>query len=987
QTGDSFEKLDKQLEALTGSSEKAQQASAWIKDFTQETPLQLEQVTEQFTKLKAFGLDPMDGTLQNLVDANERLGGGMERLNGVVTAFGQAWAKQKLQGEEIMQLVEKGIPVWETLEKVTGKNTAELQKLSSAGKLGRDVIKQLMEELGNQASGAALANMTTLSGYISNLKDQWQSFLNEIANAGALDYAKERLSSLLETIKELDRNGTLKSWAKSISDAMVNISKGVQVTIETLVKFKTEILSIATILTAGAFYRGLGNAMVGLGKFGAAAKIAGGAAKVSAGNMGILAASMRALPATIAITVAVTGIKAAISGFDTLFSKMSGYEESQRQLMQINDQFKNNMFDLAAGFREQAEALGTVRDMEYQSTEALLQMSKQERDAYELKLSNIKEYLRLKVSESQATKAAGADLDDETKRALELYKTHTAGMMSLKEANDFVAKAIKNNLSIAAQQAVDSFAELQANGMSAADAFKTAGESLDLKNLDDVRTLNALLKEIENSGSEMSQELSKALGDITGDINFSDLDRIRTTIDAAFTNAEDKARALGAVLKTGLADELSRLGLSFSELETGIDASASQAVTDFQAVIEVIKSTGVEAEIAEQKIIEAYQAAKNQAGDSTVAVDQLNDELKRSGDEGLVSQKKVQTAIKETGNEATNSGQQINTANQNAKKGFKEVAQAAEEVTEAMKKQADAGAALAKVVGDFINATVSELKGLSDQTANLFNERVGFDTTPILNDTEQLKAAMQQAQRAAIETRQGIASIGVDATGLNSFRQQLTIASNEASAAFYKQKLSYQELMNEIDSGDLSGNALVRAAQDAVNTFDLLDSKDLSNLENAIVSARREMESLSDSASDTLGNLQDELDRLKGNYDEIEQREYDQKKSELEALIKQAEAAGNSAAVTDYRESLDVLKEINRERERQRTEERKAAQETKETEKSTAPEPSQTKESPTKSSSVNLRLPGGGTSTVSGNPEDIDALLDYLAEAQMSTTE
>ena len=142
-TGDQFEKMGLQLEAITGSSQAAEAAMSWIEDFTKNTPLQVSQVTEQFTRLKAFGLDPMDGTLQSLVDQNEKLGGGYKRLNGIVNAFGQAWAKQKLQGEEILQLIERGVPVWDRLSKVTGKSTAELQKMSTAGKLGRDVIKEL----------------------------------------------------------------------------------------------------------------------------------------------------------------------------------------------------------------------------------------------------------------------------------------------------------------------------------------------------------------------------------------------------------------------------------------------------------------------------------------------------------------------------------------------------------------------------------------------------------------------------------------------------------------------------------------------------------------------------------------------------------------------------------------------------------------------------------------------------------------------------
>ncbi|WP_134984332.1 tape measure protein, partial [Aeromonas hydrophila] len=79
--------------------------------------------------------------------------GGFEEVQGISLALGQAWAKQKLQGEEILQLIERGVPVWQMLEQVTGKNTAELQKLSEAGKLGRETISALMNEISIQSRG------------------------------------------------------------------------------------------------------------------------------------------------------------------------------------------------------------------------------------------------------------------------------------------------------------------------------------------------------------------------------------------------------------------------------------------------------------------------------------------------------------------------------------------------------------------------------------------------------------------------------------------------------------------------------------------------------------------------------------------------------------------------------------------------------------------------------------------------------------------
>src|SRR5574343_150704 len=134
-SGDQAERLSVELKAVMGSIQGGKEATAWINKFATETPLQLNEATQTFVRLKAFGLDPMDGSLQAIVDQTYKLGGGFEEAQGISLALGQAWAKQKLQGEEILQMIERGVPVWELLEQVTGQNTAELQKLSEAGKL------------------------------------------------------------------------------------------------------------------------------------------------------------------------------------------------------------------------------------------------------------------------------------------------------------------------------------------------------------------------------------------------------------------------------------------------------------------------------------------------------------------------------------------------------------------------------------------------------------------------------------------------------------------------------------------------------------------------------------------------------------------------------------------------------------------------------------------------------------------------------------
>lgn len=221
QTGDKFELLDKRMASLMGSVAGGEQATAWIKQFAKTTPLEVADVTEAFALLKSYGLDPMDGSLQAIVDKNEQLGGGMERLKGVSSALGQAFAKQKLQTEEILQLIERGVPVWGLLEKVTGKNTVQLQKLATEGRLGKDVIKALIDEMGKSADGAAAANMGTLTGLVSNLKDTWSDFLDRISKSGAMDAVKTKLKDVADTIEKMDKDGRLDKLAKALSDAFV----------------------------------------------------------------------------------------------------------------------------------------------------------------------------------------------------------------------------------------------------------------------------------------------------------------------------------------------------------------------------------------------------------------------------------------------------------------------------------------------------------------------------------------------------------------------------------------------------------------------------------------------------------------------------------------------------------------------------------------------------------------------------------------------
>lgn len=179
-TNRAMENLRVQLVSVTGSQEKANSVFNAMLKLATETPFEIEDVTKAYIKLKNFGLEPTAQVMDALTNQVSKLGGSSEILSGVTLALGQAWSKGKLQAEELNQLVERGVPVYELLSKATGKNSAELQKMSAAGELTRDIIEQLIVKMGELASGSNARAMETLNGKISILADSWHKFENAL---------------------------------------------------------------------------------------------------------------------------------------------------------------------------------------------------------------------------------------------------------------------------------------------------------------------------------------------------------------------------------------------------------------------------------------------------------------------------------------------------------------------------------------------------------------------------------------------------------------------------------------------------------------------------------------------------------------------------------------------------------------------------------------------------------------------------------------
>lgn len=216
-----FEQYRVQLTNLEGSAEGATRALNWIEAFATRTPLELSDTVEAYAKLRAFGIDPTNGSMQALVDTMAATGGGAEQLNGLVLAVGQAWTKGKLQGEEALQMLERGVPVYDLLAEKMGKTTEEIVAMQSAGKLGREEIALLLEALSERNAGASEAMSKTWSGIISNLMDWWTRFQRMVMDSGLFDYMKGRLQQFLDLLNAMAADGRLQAYAERTGQIII----------------------------------------------------------------------------------------------------------------------------------------------------------------------------------------------------------------------------------------------------------------------------------------------------------------------------------------------------------------------------------------------------------------------------------------------------------------------------------------------------------------------------------------------------------------------------------------------------------------------------------------------------------------------------------------------------------------------------------------------------------------------------------------------
>ena len=189
---------------LTGSVDSANKIISELQAFGNVTPFTSSELIEQSKRLKAFGFETAD-----LVDTVTRLsdvaGATGADLSGISTAFGQILAKGKLQREEELQLLERGVDITSELKRITGLQGEEFESAMRKGKIGADLVNQALINLTSEGGvffGGATKQSQTLNGQLSTFQDNVETLARTIGEVltpalmGALKTANRVLGAI-----------------------------------------------------------------------------------------------------------------------------------------------------------------------------------------------------------------------------------------------------------------------------------------------------------------------------------------------------------------------------------------------------------------------------------------------------------------------------------------------------------------------------------------------------------------------------------------------------------------------------------------------------------------------------------------------------------------------------------------------------------------------------------------------------------------------
>lgn len=168
-----MEQIEVAFSTMLKSGEKAKTMLKELNQFASETPYEFEEIAKASRSLLAFGI-PAEKMKDELRMIGDIASGIKQPIGEIAEIYGKAKVQGRLYGEDINQLLGRGIPIIQELAKQFGVTEQAVKSMVSDGSINfahLQVAFQNMTKTGGQFNDMMKAQSTTFNGLTSTLSD------------------------------------------------------------------------------------------------------------------------------------------------------------------------------------------------------------------------------------------------------------------------------------------------------------------------------------------------------------------------------------------------------------------------------------------------------------------------------------------------------------------------------------------------------------------------------------------------------------------------------------------------------------------------------------------------------------------------------------------------------------------------------------------------------------------------------------------------
>lgn len=155
--GAAFSSLETSLKAVEGNAKNAADAMARLKEIAKNPGIGFEEAVRGYAGLRRGGAsaDMSARLVESAGNANAYAGGDVQKFEQIMRAFSQILTKPYLQGDELLQLSEAGLPGAKMIrDKFGTADGGELKKMGVTSAMAVEALLEAMDKLPKVAGGA-----------------------------------------------------------------------------------------------------------------------------------------------------------------------------------------------------------------------------------------------------------------------------------------------------------------------------------------------------------------------------------------------------------------------------------------------------------------------------------------------------------------------------------------------------------------------------------------------------------------------------------------------------------------------------------------------------------------------------------------------------------------------------------------------------------------------------------------------------------------